>query len=172
MGTVHPITITYLEMREEPRLHTPVPAEKLAIMRAEEPPVHFYRYLYDVVGHNYVWVNRKRLSDEELAAIIQDPEVELYVLYVRGSPAGYAELDFRKFPDVELAFFGLMPEYIGRGLGRYLLVQAIKTAWQRGPERLHVQTCTMDHPAALTLYQRCGFVPFAQEETTIEDLDD
>jgi len=171
MGTVHPITVTFLEMHEEPRLRIPLPAGRIAIIRAHHPPVHFYRYLYDAVGREYVWVNRKRLSDDELAEIVQDPQVELYVLYVEGAPAGYAELDFRKLPDVELAFFGLMPEFLGRGLGKYLLGQAIKLAWARNPRRLHVQTCTLDHPSALPLYQKCGFVPFAQEETTIEDLD-
>lgn len=171
MGTVHPITVTYLEMREEPRLRVPLPTGQLALIRAHRPPVHFYRYLYDQVGSTYVWVNRKRMSDDDLAAIIHDPQVEIYVLYVDGCPAGFAELDFRQLPDVELAFFGLMPEFIGRGFGRYLLAQAIGLAWTRKPRRMHVQTCTLDHAGALPLYQRFGFVPFSQEETTIEDLD-
>ena len=172
MGTVHQVTITYLEMRERPQLHVPVPAGRISLLQAIEPPVHFYRYLYDAVGRDYVWVNRKRLSDGELAKIIHDPEVQVFVLYVNGNPAGYAELDFRKHPDVELAFLGLMPEFHGRGLGRYLLTQAISLAWNKNPKRLHVQTCTLDHPNALPMYQKYGFTPFAQEQTTLEELDD
>lgn len=172
MGTVHQLTITYLEMHKQPHNHVPVPLGKISLLQAASPPIHFYRYLYDAIGRDYVWVNRKRLSDDELAAIIHDEEVQVFVLYVDGCPAGYAELDFRKLPDVELAFLGLMPEFHGRGLGRYLLTQAISLAWAREPKRVHIQTCTLDHPGALPMYQKYGFTPFAQEQTTIEDMDD
>ncbi len=170
MAKVHNITITHLEMFEDPHNAAPPPAQtKIALIRAENPPVHFYRYLYDIIGGDYIWVNRKKLSDEELAAIIQDNDVELYVLYVNGCPSGYAELDFRKMPEVELSFMGLIPEVIGQGFGRYLLTQVIAIAWAREPQRLFVQTCTLDHPSALGLYQRCGFEAFAQEQTELED---
>ncbi len=172
MGTVHDITVTYLEMRSDPHNHEPVPADHIALLRAVEPPVSFYRYLYDAVGRQYVWVDRKRMSDDNLKSVIHDPEVEVYVLYRDGWPAGYSELDFRKFPEVELAYMGLMPEAVGRGLGKFLLTQSISIAWAREPNRVIVQTCTLDHPGALPLYQRCGFVPYAQKQTTIEDLDD
>ncbi len=171
MGTVHKITITYLELLEQTALKTPPPPAGTSLLRAHAPPVHFYRYLYDAVGRDYVWVNRKRMNDEDLAAIIHDREVEIYVLYVNGSPAGFAELDFRDMPDVELAFLGLMPEFQGRGLGYHLLSQALAIAWARAPRRLHVQTCTLDHPRALPLYQKFGFTPFAREDTTLEELD-
>jgi len=163
------ITITHLEMLVDPHLHAPAPSHsQVALIRADDPPIHFYRYLYKTVGADYIWVNRLKLSDEDLCEIIHDPAVELYVLHVNGCPAGYVELDFRKMPEVELAFMGLMPEAIGQGFGRYLLTQAITLAWSRSPKRLFVQTCTLDHPRALGLYQRCGFVPFAQEQGELE----
>jgi len=170
MAKVHEITITHLEMLENPRLSVPAPPHsQISLIRADNPPVHFYRYLYQTIGADYIWVNRLKMSDEELTAIIQDPAVELYVLHVNGCPGGYVELDFRKMPDVELVFMGLMPEIIGQGFGRYLLSQAIALAWLHSPKRLFVQTCTLDHPRALGLYQRCGFVPFAQEHGALED---
>lgn len=169
MDKKHAITVTHLEMLEDPHNAVPPPPHsQIALIRADDPPVHFYRYLYQTVGADYVWVDRLKLSDEALVEIIQDPAVELYVLHVNGCPAGYVELDFRKMPDAELAFMGLIPEIIGKGFGRYLLTQAISLAWLHSPKRLFVQTCTLDHPRALGLYQRCGFVPYAQELGIIE----
>jgi GNAT superfamily N-acetyltransferase len=170
-----PITITKLEMKEKPAgLHPHLRREhdngRVMLLKLKHPPVHFYRYLYESVGKPYIWVERTRMSDETLAAIVQDERVEIYVLYSEGAPAGYAELDFRKMPDAELAYFGLLPDFIGRGLGGFLLATAIDIAWSKPIERLGVHTNTLDHPRALPLYQQMGFVPYAQEKTEIVPL--
>jgi GNAT superfamily N-acetyltransferase len=102
------------------------------------------------------------LGDDELAAIVQDRKVEIYVLYAEGVPAGFFELDRRPAESIDLAYFGIVPELIGRRLGPYLLREALEIAWSYGPARLTVNTCTLDHPKALTLYQRFGFVAYAQ----------
>ncbi|MGI9483223.1 MAG: GNAT family N-acetyltransferase [Hyphomicrobiales bacterium] len=167
-----PVTVTFLEMFAEPLLRVPVPAQKLALMRAEKPEVHFTRYLYETVGADFVWVDRRRVSDADLAAVVQDEDYETYVLYKEGCPAGYFELDCRNMPDIELAYFGLFPDATGFGLGRYLLAQAIRTAWSHEPQRVHVETCTLDHPAALPLYQKLGFSPYKQVEKEIIPLDE
>ena len=164
------VVIAYLEMTAPPTRPTvPAPPGKLALLRAENPPVAFYRYLYDNVGEPWFWIDRRKLDDEALAAILADPLVELYVLYVGGVPAGYVELDRRPEPDINLAYFGLMPEFTGRGLGPWLLNWAVDAAWQHRPRRLTVDTCTLDHPKALAVYQRAGFVPYRQERKTIDD---
>ncbi len=166
------VTITYLEMRAPPaRPPAPLPrsASKIALLRAANPTVGFYRYLYNAVGAPWRWYERNQLSDAALAAIIQDAHVEIYVLYCDGAPAGYAELDLRVKGDVELAYFGLIPDYFGRGLGGYMLDWAIDTAWSRRPGRVWVHTCTLDHPAALAVYQKAGFVAYDQETVTIPD---
>jgi GNAT superfamily N-acetyltransferase len=103
------------------------------------------------------------LSDAALAAIVQDPAVAVHVLYQRGTPAGYAELDFRSPPDVQLAYFGLLPDFIGQGLGGAFLDWVIREAWQHDPYRLWVHTCTLDHPRALPVYRQHGFVPYKRE---------
>jgi len=163
-------TITYLEMRAPPTdPGPPVPAVKLALMRAEQPSVAFYRFLYETVGSPWMWYERNRLGDNELSAIISDPGVEIYVLYVGGAPAGFSELDLRRLPEIELAYFGLMPEFIGRGLGPYLLRWTIDQAWTNTAKRLRVNTCNLDHPRALGLYQRCGFVAYKQKTNLIDD---
>lgn len=166
-------TVTFLEMHAKPALpQIAPPLHTYALLRAEKPPVHFYRYLYHMVGRDYGWVNRKRMSDEALTEEIHHELVKIYVLYAAGAPAGYFELDFRYPPEVELVFFGLFPEFTGAGVGRFLLAQAINLAWQTDIKRLLVQTCTLDHPRALPLYQQMGFEPYAQEEAEIIPLND
>lgn len=170
------ITVTKLEMTARPtgkRPHLPHAhdAGRVMLLRTRKPAVHFYRYLYGTVGAAYHWVDRCRLSDDDLASTIQHDDVHIYVMYCDGSPAGYFELDFRRSPEAELAYFGLLPEYIGKGLGSYLLGTAIDTAWSRPITRLWVQTNTLDHPRALPTYQRHGFVAFAQERASIMPLD-
>lgn len=166
-----PVTITYLEMTERPAHPHLLPPRGLAcsVLRVARPSVRFYRYLYNAVGEPWLWFERRALADADLAAIIQHDGVEVYVLIADGEPAGYAELDRRSPPDIELAYFGLMPDFIGKGLGRYLMTWIIDTAWSHGPERLWVNTNTLDHPKALPLYQRCGFRPYRQEDKLFDD---
>jgi GNAT superfamily N-acetyltransferase len=160
--------ITSLEMRTRPTSPTPtLPAEKIAILRAEMPTVSFYRYLYNTIGQDWLWWERRVMDDNTLAAIITDPRVEIFILYVRGVPAGYCELDTRTSGEVELVFFGLMEEFIGRGLGKYFLRWAIDQAWTHDPDRVWVHTCTEDHANALPIYQKAGFEAVGQETTEI-----
>ena len=150
--------VTYLEMTAPPALpQRPAPRPDLEIRRARRPTVSFYRYLYAAVGEPWTWTVRRSLSDAELAAILDDRRVEVNVLWVGGVPAGYAELDRRAPPDIELAYLGLLPEFIGQGLGAYLLDWAIHHAWRSRPRRLWLHTCDLDHPRALDFYQQQGF---------------
>ncbi len=164
-------TVTYLEMLARPSLPPTALSSRraAALLRARQPSVAFYRFLYNTIGESWMWHERRALDDEALAAIIQDDMVEIYVLYVDGVPAGYAELDRRREPDIELAYFGLMPGFSGAGLGAYLLASAIDLAWSYEPDRLWVNTNTLDHPRALALYQRFGFKPYKQEIETYPD---
>lgn len=164
-----PTVVTFLEMTARPAMSPPAPPlGKIALLRAENPPVHFYRYLYDTIGEPHYWVDRKKLADPALQNLLNDSAVHLYVLYVDGCPAGMAEFDFRNRAAAQLAYFGLMPEYIGRRLGHYFLYQSVLNAWLEPIELLRVNTCTLDHPRALPLYQRVGFVPYTREERYIE----
>ncbi len=158
------VTITYLQMFARPAglMLTP-PSANLTIVQAENPTISYYRYLYDTVGGGWQWGDRRRMSDATLGAIVQDPRVETHVLYASGTPAGYAELDRRQADEIELAYFGLIPDFIGQGLGTYLLNWAIDRAWSYRPRRFWVHTCTLDHPRALPNYIRAGFEPFKTE---------
>jgi GNAT superfamily N-acetyltransferase len=170
VGEKHRTVITYLEMNAPPARTVPPPALPLAIIRAQNPPVHFYRYLYESVGGPWVWVERRRLDDDALEAIITDERVEIYLVHVDGVPAGFGELDFRAPGRGHLAYFGLVPEYIGRGIGPYFLDQLVHMAWSHEIEQMTVNTCTLDHPSALALYQKSGFAPVARRETVIEAI--
>ncbi|APR85544.1 Histone acetyltransferase HPA2 [Minicystis rosea] len=162
--------ITHLEMLSPPASPPrPPPRAGLAVEQAVRPTVSFYRYLYDTIGEPWLWGDRRKLSDAALAAIVQDPAVAVHVLRVDGVPAGYAELDGRVPGEIELAYFGLIPEFIGQKLGPYLLDWAIRTAWARGPKRVWVHTCTLDHPGALAMYERAGFVIFKRETEVGDD---
>ncbi|MCO6459698.1 MAG: GNAT family N-acetyltransferase [Pirellulaceae bacterium] len=148
---------TYLQMFVAPAEVVAAPRPDVRVARAVRLAVDDYRRLYRGVGADLFWVDRLRMPDEELRGILQDDRVAVYVLNVAGEAAGYAELDARTEPDIELAYFGLFPEFIGQGLGRYLLNWALRTAWQAAPRRVWVHTCDLDHPVALPTYQKAGF---------------
>jgi GNAT superfamily N-acetyltransferase len=149
--------VTYLEMTAPPPGAPLRPPAGIEVRHAVRPTIGFYRYLYDAIGAQWTWCDRKLLDDRELAAIIHDPSVEVNVLWAAGVPAGLAELDGRAPPDVELAYFGLLPEFIGQGLGRFLLDWAVQHAWRGRLRRFWVHTCDLDHPRALGVYQKAGF---------------
>lgn len=164
------MVVTYLEMRAPP----PAPAqarraERISVLRARRITVSFYRYLYETVGGPWMWYERREMDDRALAAVVQDPMVAVYVLYLDGVPAGFVELDRRTVDQVEVAYFGLLPEFIGRGLGRYFLGWAVGKAWESEPERVWVHTCNFDHPGALGAYQRSGFQVYDQQRSIIDD---
>jgi GNAT superfamily N-acetyltransferase len=157
--------VFYLEMRAPSSRSVPPPRDGLTVVRAQRPTVAFYRFLYHTVGRDYHWYSRGKLTDAQLTAILHNPLDEVHVLYVEGTPAGFAELD-RRVPDkIELVQFGLMPEFIGQGLGRYFLQWTIDRAWSYQPQRLWLHTCTLDHPAALPNYLKAGFTIYKEELT-------
>lgn len=163
--------ITYLEMHEQPQTpRVPAPAGvKLALMRAENCTVSFYRYLYETVGTPWLWYERRLVDDAALGAEVGKATTEIFVLYAGGVPAGYFELDVAPPRETELRYFGLIPEFIGRRLGPFLLQAAIERAWSRPIDRLWVHTRMFDHPKALGHYQRAGFVVYARQKLRFED---
>lgn len=162
-------TVTFLEMLENPHLAVPHPPPLggLALMRSDHIPVPYYRFLFDLVGRDYKWISRKLMTDEELATILHDEKTELFVLYRDGAPAGYFELNARTPGEVEISFIGVTRDNLGIGLGQYLLKSAIHRAWELRPKRVHLQTCTLDHPRALRVYQKAGFMPCGQKQEVL-----
>ena len=167
-GTVA-VTVTYLQMTSpEQVLSAPGWSEAADVRRCERPDVAFYRYLYDSVGAGWGWYERRLLTDRALAEVLHHEAVEVFVLYVRDAPAGYVEFDRRVEHEVEIAYFGLMPGYIGRGLGAAFLGWALRRAWSYRPRRVWLHTCSLDHPIALSVYRRAGFEVYDRRVQRVE----
>lgn len=161
--------VTSLEMRERPRPR-PLPTAPLRLVRWADPGLESYRTLFRRVGAPWLWFSRLVMDDAALGAISRDPAVEVHAVIDRaGIEVGMVELDFRTPGECELAFFGLVPELTGKGLGGWLIGQALALGWRKGVERMWVHTCTLDHPGALGFYRRHGFTPFGRAIETFAD---
>jgi len=154
---------TYLEMFHPPEIEVAPPRDDIGIRRAASPGNEFYRDLYRSVGADFYWVDRLIMPDDQLQSILRDERIEISVLYVGEEAAGYSELDRRADREIELAYFGLFPSFIGQGLGNYLLNWTLRRAWSFEPERVWVHTCDLDHPAALPNYLKSGFEIYGEK---------
>lgn len=155
---------TYLQMTEPDRLDAaPPPSADLTVEQVDQPDPSLWRFLYTEVGRSYRWVDRLGWTDDEIAAYLADPALELWVLRKAGELAGYFEL--RKGTDgaVEIAYFGLLPSFVGQGLGKFLLTKAVERAWGQGASRVWLHTSSLDHTSALPNYLARGFSLWKQE---------
>jgi GNAT superfamily N-acetyltransferase len=139
------------------------PSSDVAAERIENCPPALWRRLYTEVGGPYHWVDRLAWTDEDITHYLSDPALELWILREHAEPAGYFEL--RKHDDgaVEVAYFGLLPHAVGRGLGKYLLTRAVQRAWERGATRVWLHTSSLDHSSALPNYLARGFSVWKQD---------
>jgi GNAT superfamily N-acetyltransferase len=160
--------VTTLEMTTRPTAAAPPPGS-LRLERWERPALDRYRALFRRVGARWLWFSRLAMRDEAVTAIIHDPAVEVYAAMEGTADIGMVELDFRTAGACEITYFALVPERAGRGLGRWLMAQALARAWAPGVTRVWLHTCTLDHPHALGFYRREGFVPIAQTIETFAD---
>jgi len=162
-------TVTFLEMTQRPSYdwpHTPNGMSG-ALLRADTPPVWYFRALYDAVGRDYAWTDLHVSEDDEIETWLHRKDVALYSLIDQGWPKGFFLLDWREGGVCDLCYFGLVPSAVGRGLGGWMLRTAVLTGWARdGTQKMIVNTCTLDHPRALIQYQKHGFTPVRQEERT------
>ncbi|EMY34527.1 GNAT family acetyltransferase [Arthrobacter crystallopoietes BAB-32] len=178
------VTTTHLEQTAPEQLvpgSQPLPHNARVEQVVDISP-EFSRFLYQCVGSGWNWTDRLPLARSQWDAILRTPGAETWVLWLDGAPAGYIELMGRPGPagsDVEILYFGLFPEFLGRGLGGALLAEGIQQAWQldrRWPgfqpvSRVWVHTCSLDGPAALANYQARGMTVFKTEEEDIEPQD-
>ena len=162
--------VTYLEMREPVAARPASLPAGVAFEPVEAAEPDWYRDLFlRVGGLGWLWSSRLEMADGELSGLLHHPQVALYTLRRQGRAEAILELDFRNAGECELAFFGLAPALIGSGAGRYLMNRAIALAWARPINRLHVHTCTLDHPGALSFYRRSGFTPLRQQVEIADD---
>ena len=161
--------VTTLEMTEPPALR-PLPDTRLRLIDWPNPDLANYRDLFRRVGAPWLWYSRLVMDDAKLAAIVHGPAVTVHAAVdPAGIEVGMLELDFRHAGACELSYFGLVPELVGQGHGRWLMAHALTRAWRPGVARVWVHTCTLDHPRALGFYIASGFVPYGRAVETFAD---
>jgi len=163
------VTTHYLEMTSPAQL---LPAkgqdENLTLQRAEIPCPELNRFLYASVGGDWYWVDRLSWTYDRWLEYLNRPELETWVGYRAGTPAGYYELEMQSSAAVEIVYFGLIPQFIGKGMGGQLLTRAILRGWEMGAKRVWVHTCSLDGPTALANYQARGFRVFRVEAAEVD----
>lgn len=165
------VTVVFLRMLRPPE-RPPAIMQPGAVLTRERLSVPEYRKLYNDVGTPWLWWLRRMMPDDQLARHLARPSLSTYVLRVNGQEAGFFETDASHWPFVNLNYFGLKPEYIGRGLGRKLLDAAVDSVFIGAASHLAgmtVNTCSADHPRALPNYIAAGFLEYrrAREEWDI-----
>ncbi len=161
------VTTTYLHVPTREQFRPAFIAHPdLLVLEAQEPSVAFYRFLYDAVGRDYVWIDRLVWSDAQYADYLSRPTTTVLVLYYRGTPVGYIDLDASAPEETEIVYFGLVPAMHGRGFGKHLLSTGVQRAFDDGAARVWLHTCTLDGPHAIANYTARGFLPY---KTTTQD---
>jgi len=159
------VTRTYLQLLHPEELNGAyIEDPDVKIIRVDDSPAQFYRELYADVGAAYHWVDRLPWTDEQILAHLAREEITLWVMFSEDVPAGYFELERHNDGSIEIAYFGLLQDFIGQGLGKHLLSAAVEQAWSDGANRVWLHTCTLDDPAAMPNYLKRGFQPFKQEK--------
>ena len=163
------VIVYYLEMNDPGELCPKGPlTTKVDLVQSKIPSPAFSRYLYTAVGGDWNWLDRLNWTWDQWLEYLENPHVETWVAYVSGTPAGYFEME-NKDGNVEIVYLGIMPQFIGKGLGGYLLTKALERGWEMKATRVWLHTCTGDHPAALNNYKARGMKMYKQE-VTFEDI--
>ena len=164
------VTRTYLELTSAAGFRPAFGAfPEVTVERVAHPTPALYRHCYRTVGGEWQWRDRWDWTDGEIAQHLAQPEITLHLARRQEDLLGWYEL--RGVPDdgsVEIAYFGLFPAAIGRGLGKHLLSCAVRDAWAAGACRVWLHTCTLDHPAAVPNYVARGFVPYFTEDYEVD----
>ena len=164
---------TYLELRSPAQLRPASPPNSdVRFVRRDRIAVDAYRRLYRDVGDRLYWHDRNAWTDAQLAHHLARREITVWECLVGRESAGYFELDRHDDGAVEIAYFGLRPEFIGRGIGKAMLTRAADEAWALGANRVWLHTCTLDSAHALPNYLARGFTQFRRETYTAELPDD
>ncbi len=156
-GTMATVTTTYLEMTSADALNPVDAPDGITVVECKIKQFQFNRFLYQLVGETWQWVDKLAWSEAQWQVFAENDNLRTWVAYVSGSPAGYYELQRQDGGSVEIAYFGLAPPFIGKGIGGFLLSHAIRSAWAwQGTRRVWVHTCNFDHPRALDNYKARG----------------
>src|SRR5438477_7625290 len=140
---VGPLITTYLEMRSQDQLRAKSADARFQVREATGRDWRFNRELYFRVGEQWDWIDKRPWTAEQWKQYATAPELRTFAGYYDDELAGYYELRQDAQGGIEIAYFGLLPQFIGRGLGGALLTSAIQEAWRISPTlaRVWVHTC-------------------------------
>jgi ribosomal protein S18 acetylase RimI-like enzyme len=142
----------------------------IAIVKAEENSPSFHHYFFNAVGQHWRWFSRLPWTYEKWSEHLAAPGVHTWYGTLNGTPFGYYEVMQRE-REVEIVFFGLLPEFFGRGLGGHLLTEAVESSFALGADRVWLHTCTLDSPRAVANYEARGFQLYKEREV-VDDMPD
>lgn len=166
------VTTTFLEMLS-PKHFKPkiLNRDDVWVEKVQIPTPVINHFFFVNVGRPWKWYSRLEWTLSDWKKLVEKETVTTWIGYIKGSPFGYIEL-VRQAESVEIAFFGLLPQYIGMGLGGFLLSEAIRLSWEIGPRRVWVHTCTLDHKYALNNYLARGLTIYDKKQKTEQVPDD
>ncbi|WNO59977.1 GNAT family N-acetyltransferase [Rheinheimera sp. MMS21-TC3] len=162
------VTTWYLDY-QGPALNPVTWPTGVQLVEAEIVCPELNQFFFRTVGGPWRWYSRLNWSYQQWRTYLEQQQVRTWLLWNKGTPAGYIELVKHQDNSVEIMFFGLLPQFVGQGLGKKLAQQAVylANAWQATKVWLH--TCSADHPAALHNYQKVGFV-ITNSQEALEQL--
>jgi len=141
-----------------------LPNPELKVEEAKIPCPELSRFFYLSVGGDWFWMDKRFWNYEQWSKYVTRPNVRTWVGYFSGTPCGYFELE-KQLQDIEIVYFGLLRQFINKGLGGWLLTKAVERAWAMEASRVWLHTCTHDHPLAIKNYQERGFKIYKQERS-------
>ena len=165
-----PVERNFLELRDIKKLKFNSPKENKLLIKKIKPDFQLNKFFYKQVGKKHRWIDRLSWSDEKWINFISNKNLETYVISESDDLIGFFELLYN--PDLnetEISYFGLLEEYIGKGIGGYALSEAIKKSFEKNIKRVWLHTCTLDHPNALKNYIARGMKVFRKENINILD---
>lgn len=164
------VTTYYLELRDIDELEPSVrEVPDLEIREARIACPELGRFLYSVVGRDWSWTDRSSWPYAKWLDHLDRPEIQVWIAYLEGVIAGYVEIERQDETSVEIACFGLLKQFMGRGIGGLLLSDAVERAFQSGAQRVWLHTCSLDSPKAMENYRARGFKLF-DEKTELKDV--
>lgn len=159
------VIVTYLELTAPTELRPATQVDGLAVRLVFPPIPGFNRRCYETIGAEWHWRDRLRWSDDDWARWLATPGVRTWEFLHEGKPGvGYAELATAADGSTEIVYFGLMPEFVGRGMGGDSLSRIVEVAWSLPSTRVWLNTCTLDAPMAILNYEARGFRRFKEKE--------
>tara|TARA_Y100001936_G_C15824098_1_gene533260 strand:+ start:267 stop:773 length:507 start_codon:yes stop_codon:yes gene_type:complete len=165
-----PVERNFLELRDIKKLKFNSFKENKFLIKKIKPDFQLNKFFYKQVGKKHRWIDRLSWTDEKWINFISNKNLETYVISEFEDLIGFFELLYNpNLNETEISYFGLLEEYIGKGIGGYALSEAIKKAFEKNIKRVWLHTCTLDHPNALKNYIARGMRVFRKENINILD---